>query len=65
MRCDSPGGHHCAQRGHNEAMDRGWRFPDAKLDGKDSFYAEIADALTPPWVKEAIQKAMALPDAAP
>lgn len=46
---------------HSKYTDRGWTFPDAKFDGTDSLYAEIADALTPPWVKDAIRKSLSPP----
>jgi hypothetical protein len=43
---------------YERSTDRGWTFPDAKFDGSDSLFGEISDALTPPWVKDAMQEAM-------
>jgi hypothetical protein len=48
-----------------EFADHGWTFPDAKFDGTDSAYAEIADALTPPWVKSAMRNSTSQPDKSP
>lgn len=44
---------------YERSTDRAWVFPDAKFDGTDTFFAEISDALSPLWVKQAIQGAMA------
>nr|WP_248312904.1 hypothetical protein [Burkholderia ambifaria] len=40
------------------SIDHAWTFPDAKFDGTDTFFAEISDALSPPWVKQALQEAV-------
>lgn len=37
--------------------DRGWALPDAKFDESDTFRSRISDALSPPWVKRALQEA--------
>ncbi|MFL9955490.1 hypothetical protein PQR65_19085 [Paraburkholderia nemoris] len=42
---------------YERSTDCAWTFPDAKFDGTDNLLAEISDALTPPWVKDAMQAA--------
>jgi hypothetical protein len=46
---------------YEQSTDRARTFPDAKFDGTDSFFGEISDALTPPWVKGAMQDAAKRP----
>lgn len=46
---------------YEKSVDRGWTFPDAKFDGTDSLFGEISDALTPPWVKDAMREAAKKP----
>src|SRR5450830_95611 len=36
--------------------DRGWTFPEVKMDGTDSVFSEVSDCLTPAWVKDALIK---------
>ncbi|MCI0150354.1 hypothetical protein KNO81_31275 [Paraburkholderia sediminicola] len=43
---------------YEQSTDLAWTFPDAKFDGTDSFFGEISNALTPPWVKDAMQEAV-------
>ncbi|KVE63648.1 hypothetical protein WI97_18525 [Burkholderia vietnamiensis] len=43
---------------YEHSTDRAWTFPDAKFDGTGTLFAEISDALSPPWVKQAIQEAV-------
>jgi len=42
---------------YEKSTDRAWTFPDAKFDGTDSYFGEISNALTPPWVKQAMKEA--------
>ncbi|MDB5782323.1 hypothetical protein [Caballeronia mineralivorans] len=39
---------------YEKQTDHGWTFPDAKMVGPNTAYAELSDALTPPWVKKAL-----------
>ncbi|MCW0131858.1 hypothetical protein [Burkholderia pseudomallei] len=43
---------------HERSTDYAWTLPDAKFDGTDTLLAEISDALSPPWVKQAVQEAV-------
>lgn len=43
---------------YERSTDYGWTLPDAKFDGTDSYFAEICDALSPPWTKQSLQEAL-------
>ncbi|WP_193352952.1 hypothetical protein [Paraburkholderia xenovorans] len=43
---------------YERSRDHAWTLPDAKFDGNDTYFAEISDALSPPWAKQSIQEAI-------
>jgi hypothetical protein len=49
--------HHVGVVVHEETTGVAWTFPEAKFNGLDCAFAQVADALTPPWVTRAIQNA--------
>lgn len=42
---------------YEKTSDRWWRLPDAKFDETGTYYTELADALSPPWLQSDMQKA--------
>jgi hypothetical protein len=39
---------------YEKQTDHRWTFPDANMDGPNTAYAELSDALKPPWVLKAL-----------
>lgn len=39
---------------YEKQTDHGWTFPVAKMDGPNTVFQELSDALAPPWVQKAL-----------